>query len=74
MSDSSSTPQVKVERRGHACVLTIDREPQHNTMTDAVMAEMTAALRDAEAMPGVRAIVITGAGTRTFCAGGAMVA
>lgn len=74
MSDSpaSAAPQVRIERRGPACVLTIDREPQHNTMTDAVMAEMTAALRGAEAMPGVRAIVITGAGTRTFCAGGAL--
>ena len=53
-SPVSSALQVKVERRGLACVLTIDRESQHNTMTDAVMAEMLAALRDAEAMPGVR--------------------
>lgn len=66
----AGAPQVRVERRGAACVLTIDRAAAHNTMTDAVMAELTQALRQAEAMEGVRAIVLTGAGEKTFCAGG----
>lgn len=64
--------QVRVEPRGAACVVTIDRAAQHNTMTDVVMQELAAALQAAEALPGVRALVITGAGEATFCAGGAL--
>ena len=64
--------QVRVEPRGAACFVTIDRAAQHNTMTDVVMQELTAALQAAEALPGVRALVITGAGEATFCAGGAL--
>ncbi|MBO9514012.1 MAG: enoyl-CoA hydratase/isomerase family protein [Variovorax sp.] len=62
--------QVRVERIGAACRITIDRAEAHNTMSDAVMQELIAALRAAEAMDGVRAVVLTGAGDKTFCAGG----
>lgn len=72
MSSPSGFTQVRVEARGPACVVTIDRAAQHNTMTDVVMQELAAALLAAEAMPGVRAVVITGAGDTTFCAGGAL--
>ena len=72
MNDLSGSGQVRIDKRGHACVVTIDREAQHNTMTDVVMDELRAALAAAESMPGVRAIVLTGAGERTFCAGGAL--
>lgn len=72
MSTGASFTQVRVEARGPACVLTIDRAAQHNTMTDVVMQELRAALRAAEAMAGVRAIVLTGAGDKSFCAGGAL--
>lgn len=67
---STHLPEVLVERRGHACYVTIDRASEHNTMTDQVMSELRQALLTAEAMDGVRAIVLTGAGTQTFCAGG----
>ncbi|MDB5818923.1 MAG: hypothetical protein JWQ11_2563 [Rhizobacter sp.] len=70
-NDTANEPsQVTVERRGLACRVTIDRAAAHNTMTDRVMSELVAALATAEAMPGVRAIVLTGAGDKTFCAGG----
>jgi enoyl-CoA hydratase/carnithine racemase len=62
--------QVLVEQKGFACHVTINRAKEHNTMTDVVMAQLRQALLDAEAMQGVRAIVITGAGEQTFCAGG----
>lgn len=62
--------ELIVEQRGAACHITINRAAEHNTMTDAVMEELTRALRQAESMPGVRAIVLTGAGEQTFCAGG----
>lgn len=67
---TTEQPQVLVEQRGFACHVTIHRASEHNTMTDMVMAELRQALLDAEAMEGVRAIVITGAGDQTFCAGG----
>lgn len=72
MSSIPAFTQVRVEARGPACVVTIDRAAQHNTMTDVVMQELVAALKAAEAQPGVRAIVITGAGDSSFCAGGAL--
>ncbi len=59
-----------VERRGAACHVTIDRATEHNTMTDEVMDALRQALIAAEGMDGVRAIVLTGAGDQTFCAGG----
>lgn len=62
--------QLIVAQRGAACHITINRADEHNTMTDVVMEELTGALRQSEAMPGVRAIVLTGAGEQTFCAGG----
>ncbi|WP_213954710.1 enoyl-CoA hydratase-related protein [Variovorax sp. dw_954] len=69
-STTTATSQVRVERDGAACRITIDRADAHNTMTDAVMAALVEALQQAEAMEGVRAIVLTGAGDKTFCAGG----
>lgn len=69
-NDTAQAAQVKVERDGAACRITIDRAEAHNTMSDAVMLALIDALRRAEAMEGVRAIVLTGAGNRTFCAGG----
>lgn len=62
--------QLLVDVRGAACHITINRAAEHNTMTDLVMEELTLALRQAESMDGVRAIVLTGAGEQTFCAGG----
>ena len=67
---TTTTPQVLVERRGASCLVTINRATEHNTMTDAVMDELRQALSAAEGMEGVRAVVLTGAGDQTFCAGG----
>ena len=66
----NETSQVKVVQQGVVCRITIDREAEHNTMTDAVMADLQQAFQAAEQMQGVRAIVLTGAGHKTFCAGG----
>lgn len=62
--------QLLFEVRGEACHITINRAAEHNSMTDLVMEELTLAFRQAEGMDGVRAIVLTGAGEQTFCAGG----
>ena len=70
MSQAQGYTQLIVEPRGAACHITINRAAEHNTMTDVVMEEFIRAFREAEAMTGVRAIVLTGAGEQTFCAGG----
>ncbi len=70
MTMAQDYSQLIVAQRGNACHITINRAAEHNTMTDVVMEELTRAFREAEAMPGVRAIVLTGAGEQTFCAGG----
>lgn len=62
--------QVKVVQEGVVCRITIDRESEHNTMTDAVMSDLQHAYQAAEHMQGARVIVLTGAGQKTFCAGG----
>ena len=70
MNMSSDYSQVILEQRDTACYVTINRAAEHNTMTDVVMDELVRALRQAETIAGVRAIVLTGAGEQTFCAGG----
>ncbi len=62
--------QLVFEQKGAACHIMINRAAEHNTMTDLVMEELTLAFRQAESTQGVRAIVLTGAGEQTFCAGG----
>jgi enoyl-CoA hydratase/carnithine racemase len=56
-----------VEQRGPALWLTINREERRNAMNPAVVEGIHAALRDLPA--DVRAVVLTGAGSKAFCAG-----
>jgi len=48
--------------------LTLNRPHVLNAITPALLDELTAALRDAASDPGIRAVIITGAG-RGFCSG-----
>lgn len=61
---------LRYETRGPAAWITIDDPERRNPLSTAVMAELLAAVRTGSADPGVRAIVITGAGDRAFSAGG----
>jgi len=63
------SPELGVERRGAVLWLTIQREARRNAMSPAVLAGLSEALRAAQADRTLRAIVLTGAGTRAFCAG-----
>ncbi|MFZ4481179.1 MAG: enoyl-CoA hydratase/isomerase family protein [Rhodoferax sp.] len=65
----SSTPELVVEQRGAVLWLTINREERRNAMSHAVLAGMAQAISAAQGERAIRAIVITGAGTRAFCAG-----
>ena len=65
----STDPELLIERRGQALWLTIQREDRRNAINAAVLEALTAALVDAGRDAAVRAVVLTGAGTRAFCAG-----
>lgn len=69
MSETQTGAELRVEARGAVLWLTIDREERRNAMSHGVLAGMAQAIGGAQADRGVRAIVITGAGTRAFCAG-----
>lgn len=61
---------VRCERKGRALWLTIDREERRNALNGAVLDGLYAGVASAAQTPEVRAIVITGAGDKVFCAGG----
>jgi enoyl-CoA hydratase/carnithine racemase len=68
MSDTI-TPELGVEARGPVLWLTIRREERRNALSHAVLSGMARAIDDAQADRTLRAIVITGAGSKAFCAG-----
>lgn len=59
---------VAVGRDGAVSWITLSRPDQANALTSRVRVELLAALRAADADPGVRAVVLTGSG-RAFSAG-----
>ena len=69
MSDNANNDDLLIEKRGRALWLTINREERRNAMSPAVLAGMRRGIDQAQADPEVRVIVITGAGTKAFCAG-----
>ncbi len=69
MSETAEKPPIRTERRGSALWIIIDREERRNAMNKQVLAGITAAVQSTVDDAGIRAIVLTGAGTRAFCAG-----
>jgi len=68
-SPYASTPELSAEARGPVLWLTITREERRNAMSHGVLAAMAQAITAAQTDRSVRAIVITGAGSKAFCAG-----
>jgi len=60
---------IALSRKGSALWVTIDREERRNAINKQVLAGIEAGFRQAAADPAVRAIVLTGAGKKAFCAG-----
>ncbi len=60
---------VEVEQRGSVVVWTIDRESRMNSLSRATLRALGKLAREAVSNPSVRAIVVTGRGTKAFCAG-----
>ena len=61
--------ELRIEDRGPARIITIDKEPQLNVLSRALVAELAQQARQATVEKSLRAVVLTGAGTRAFCAG-----
>jgi enoyl-CoA hydratase/carnithine racemase len=66
MSDSFP---VRVEQRGAVAVWTMDRADRMNALTRATLVALGKLAREAATNESIRAIVITGAGDKAFCAG-----
>ena len=64
------TAEVRYERDEGLATLTIDREAARNALSPEVIVGLREGLEKAGADAKVRAIVLTGAGSRVFCAGG----
>lgn len=62
--------EVRYEVEGGTARLTIDREAARNALSPLVVKQLLEGLEQAEADPAVRCLVLTGAGSRVFCAGG----
>jgi methylglutaconyl-CoA hydratase len=60
---------IRHELRSDALWITIDRPELRNAINDDVIAGISEGLTRAAGEPGVRAVVLTGAGDRAFCAG-----
>jgi enoyl-CoA hydratase/carnithine racemase len=60
---------VLTETRGPALWIRINREERRNALTPGVLDDIHAAIRAAEKNADLRAIVLTGAGDKAFCAG-----
>lgn len=57
------------ERRGNVLWLTLNRPQAHNALNGALTTALIAAFRSASDDQSLRAVVLTGAGERSFCSG-----
>ena len=65
----SNSPELLEEQRGDVLWLTIQREERRNAMNATVLNGIGAAITRVNQTREARAIVITGAGSKAFCAG-----
>jgi enoyl-CoA hydratase/carnithine racemase len=64
------THPVRSERRNAVKVVAINRAERRNALNEGVALGIVDALDEAEADRSIRAVVLTGAGDKAFCAGG----
>lgn len=60
---------ILTERRGAALWITINREERRNAINPDVISGIHEALKSVAGTPELRAVVLTGAGEKAFCAG-----
>lgn len=66
---STEQPGALTERRGNVLLITINRPDARNAVNMAVSVGVGDALQAAQDDPDIRAVVITGSGDKSFCAG-----
>ena len=66
---TEAKPEVRTERRANALWVWIDRESRRNAINAGVLAGIASALEVVAADASIRAMVLTGAGEKAFCAG-----
>jgi enoyl-CoA hydratase/carnithine racemase len=69
IAPSASADGLHHARHGALALLTMDRPARLNALDPPLIAALQAALDAIEADPGVRAVILTGAGERAFSAG-----
>lgn len=69
MSDQPPLEQVLLSLQGHVAWITLNRPDQRNPLSGVMLRDLAAAFRWTRDEPGVRVVVLTGAGDRAFCAG-----
>jgi enoyl-CoA hydratase len=69
VSVESGAELVLAERRGQAILLTFNRPEKLNAISSGMLDRLERRLDEAEADPGVHAVVLTGAGSKAFVAG-----
>jgi enoyl-CoA hydratase/carnithine racemase len=60
---------IVTEIRGKAGIITLSREERRNAISPTMVVELLDALKKCDDDPNVLAIVLTGAGSKAFCAG-----
>jgi enoyl-CoA hydratase/carnithine racemase len=66
---TEETSPVRAHKQGKVGVLTLDRPDRRNALSRRTLQELGRLGRELVADPGVRAIIVTGAGDKVFCAG-----
>jgi enoyl-CoA hydratase len=69
MSSESSTGRVTVTVAGPVATVLLDRPEKHNALTPEMLNDLEAILTLLDTDRTVHAVVLAGAGTRSFCAG-----
>lgn len=69
MTTHPTDTDLLVDQRGPVLWLTINREARRNAMSHNVLAGLHQAIEAAQTNRDTRAIVVTGAGSKAFCAG-----
>jgi enoyl-CoA hydratase/carnithine racemase len=60
---------VEFELHGQLCIIRLKRPEVHNTVNADVIRALENTLKDLRHRPGIRFLILTGAGRETFCAG-----
>ena len=66
---AADAPELIVQTVGHVRLMTLNRPARRNALSRGLASELSEQLLVADACAQVRAVVLTGAGERSFCAG-----